>query len=93
MSFQDRIFHLHSRGFVDMVGNVIKIGVLRLANAGDEILPLRDPRSSRTRVISRLFCLPELSQSSAHFLLWTQTVVESFTQLWILLICRISIRR
>lgn len=32
------------RGFVDRAGVVHREGVMRLSNAGDEILPLRDPR-------------------------------------------------
>lgn len=32
------------KGYVDYAGNLHREGVMRLANAGDEILPLRDPR-------------------------------------------------
>ena len=32
------------RGYVDSEGNLHKHGVMRLATAADEILPLRDPR-------------------------------------------------
>jgi hypothetical protein len=32
------------RGYVDSEGNVHREGVMRLATAADEILPLRDPR-------------------------------------------------
>ncbi len=32
------------RGYVDENGEVHKQGIMRLATAGDEILPLRDPR-------------------------------------------------
>ena len=32
------------RGYVDANGDVHKRGVMRLANAADEILPLRDPK-------------------------------------------------
>ncbi|MDE7244412.1 MAG: phage tail assembly protein [Oscillospiraceae bacterium] len=32
------------RGYVDQNGEVHKRGVMRLANAADEILPLRDPK-------------------------------------------------
>ncbi|MFT4105830.1 MAG: phage tail assembly protein [Lacrimispora sp.] len=56
------------RGFVDRDGTVHKEGVMRLANAGDEILPLRDPRVQQNpgyltvillaRVITRLGTLP-----------------------------------
>lgn len=56
------------RGFVDRSGAIHKQGVMRLANAGDEILPLRDPRVQQnpgyltiillTRVITKLGTLP-----------------------------------
>lgn len=56
------------RGFVDRNGTVHRQGVMRLANAGDEILPLRDPRVQQNpgyltiillaRVITRLGTLP-----------------------------------
>lgn len=32
------------RGYVDQNGDIHKKGVMRLANAADEILPLRDPK-------------------------------------------------
>jgi hypothetical protein len=32
------------RGYMDPAGNVHKTGIMRLATAADEILPLRDPR-------------------------------------------------
>lgn len=44
MSFQTEFAFTLPRGFVDREGVVHKEGIMRLANAGDEILPLRDPR-------------------------------------------------
>lgn len=68
MSFQTEFTFTLPRGFVDMSGNVHKEGVMRLANAGDEILPLRDPRVQQNpgyltiillaRVITKLGSLP-----------------------------------
>lgn len=56
------------RGFADRDGTIHREGVMRLANAGDEILPLRDPRVQQNpgyltvillaRVITRLGTLP-----------------------------------
>ncbi|WP_068775755.1 hypothetical protein [Paenibacillus sp. FJAT-26967] len=56
------------RGFVDSNGNIHRKGVMRLATAADEILPMRDPRVQGnpsylsiillTRVITRLGELP-----------------------------------
>lgn len=52
------------RGFVDEDGNLHKRGIMRLATAADEILPMRDPRVQQnpgyltiillTRVITKL---------------------------------------
>ena len=56
------------RGFLDKAGNLHREGIMRLANAGDEILPLRDPRVQQNpgyltiillaRVITKLGTLP-----------------------------------
>jgi len=61
------------RGYVDGAGNVHREGVMRLATARDEIMPLRDPRVRDneayltvlllSRVISRLGELPAVSES------------------------------
>ena len=59
------------KGYVDAEGNLHRNGVMRLANARDEILPLEDPRVRRneayllvillSRVISRLGDLREVN--------------------------------
>lgn len=61
------------RGYVDGAGNLHREGVMRLATARDEIMPLRDPRVRDneayltvlllSRVISRLGELPAVSES------------------------------
>jgi len=58
------------RGYVDAAGTVHRQGVMRLATAKDEIVPLRDPRVREneayltvlllSRVLSRLGSLPEV---------------------------------
>ncbi len=58
------------RGYVDSTGTVHKHGVMRLATAADEILPLRDPRVVQnpgyltiillSRVIVSLGTLPKI---------------------------------
>lgn len=68
MAFQEEYTFTLPRGYVDMQGNVHKEGVMRLANAGDEILPLRDPRVQQNpayltiillaRVVTKLGSLP-----------------------------------
>ncbi|MFD1992508.1 phage tail assembly protein [Paenibacillus nicotianae] len=61
------------RGYVDMEGNLHRRGVMRLATASDEILPMRDPRVQQNpsyltiillaRVITKL---GELSMIDTH---------------------------
>jgi hypothetical protein len=58
------------KGYVDKDGNLHRKGVMRLANAKDEITPLTDPRVARnkaymivvllSRVVTRLGTLPEV---------------------------------
>lgn len=64
------------RGFVDRDGTIHKEGVMRLATAADEILPLRDPRVQQNpgyltiillaRVITRLGTLPTVDTTVAE---------------------------
>lgn len=59
------------RGYVDKDGNIHKEGVMRLANAKDEIVPLNDMRVQRnrayliivllSRVVTRLGALTEVN--------------------------------
>lgn len=68
MAFQTEFNFVLPRGYVDDAGVLHKEGVMRLANAGDEILPLRDPRVQQNpgyltivllaRVVTRLGSLP-----------------------------------
>lgn len=68
MEFQTEFPFTLPKGFVDREGRVHKEGIMRMANAGDEILPLKDPRVQQNpgyltiillaRVITRLGTLP-----------------------------------
>lgn len=59
------------RGYVDAEGNVHRAGAMRLANAADEIIPMKDPRVQQnkaymviillSRVITRLGELTEIT--------------------------------
>lgn len=59
------------KGYLDTDGNLHRIGVMRLAKAMDEIVPMRDPRVKAnpaystviilSRVITRLGALEEVS--------------------------------
>lgn len=44
MPFQTEVEFTLPKGFIDEFGTVHRNGVMRLATAADEILPLRDPR-------------------------------------------------
>src|SRR5262245_14340047 len=44
MPFQTEVEFLLPRGYVDEEGSLQRKGVMRLATAGDEILPMKDPR-------------------------------------------------
>lgn len=64
MNLQTEFEFTLPRGYVDREGNLHRTGVMRLATAKDEILPLQDPRVQRneaylivillSRVITRL---------------------------------------
>jgi hypothetical protein len=68
--FQTEIEFELPRGFVDSGGQLHRRGVMRLATAADEILPLRDPRVTQneayltvivlSRVITRLGALSDV---------------------------------
>lgn len=68
MAFQTEFSFVLPKGYMDSSGLLHKEGTMRLANAGDEILPLRDPRVQQNsayltvillaRVITRLGSLP-----------------------------------
>ncbi len=68
MTFETEYHFTLPRGYVDNNGMLHREGIMRLANAADEILPLRDPRVQQNpsyltiillaRVIVRLGSLP-----------------------------------
>ena len=68
MAFQTEFTFTLPKGFIDRDGNVHREGTMRLANAADEILPLKDPRVQQNpgyltiillaRVITKLGALP-----------------------------------
>lgn len=71
MTFETEFHFVLPRGYVDQDGTVHREGVMRLANAADEILPLRDPKVQQnpgyltiillTRVITKLGTLPMIT--------------------------------
>ena len=71
MPFQTEINFTLPLGFLDSDGTLHKDGVMRLATAADEILPLKDPRVQGnpayltvivlSRVVTRLGSLPDVN--------------------------------
>lgn len=71
MEFQTEFTFVLPKGYVDANGTLHREGVMRLANAADEILPLRDPKVQQnpgyltiillTRVIKQLGTLPMIT--------------------------------
>jgi hypothetical protein len=69
-AFQTEVEFELPKGYVDASGTLHRRGVMRLATAADEILPLRDPRVAQNeaylsviilaRVILRLGSLPDV---------------------------------
>lgn len=80
MAFQTEFTFTLPRGYIDDTGMIHKEGTMRLANAADEILPLKDPRVQQNpgyltiillaRVITKLSSLPAVD---------TRTVEKLFT--------------
>ena len=70
MAFQTEFNFELPKGYVDDSGTLHKKGIMRLATAADEILPMRDPRVQQnpgyitiillTRVITKLGDLPSI---------------------------------
>jgi hypothetical protein len=70
LGFQTEVEFELPKGYVDEAGTLHRRGVMRLATAADEILPLRDPRVQQneaylavivlSRVILRLGQLPDI---------------------------------
>ncbi len=71
MAFQTEIEFTLPKGYVDAEGTLHREGVMRLATAADEILPLKDPRVQQnpayltvivlSRVVARLGSLPDIN--------------------------------
>ncbi|HEX7332208.1 MAG TPA: hypothetical protein VF290_11965 [Pyrinomonadaceae bacterium] len=71
MAFQTEVEFTLPRGYMDEGGMLHQQGVMRLATAADEILPLRDPRVQSnpayltvivlSRVITKLGSLPDVN--------------------------------
>ena len=65
MSFQTEFEFELPRGYVDQNGEVHKKGVMRLATAADEIMPLRDPRVQQNPGYLTIILLSRVAWHSA----------------------------
>jgi hypothetical protein len=71
MAFQTEVEFTLPKGYLDADGQLHKSGVMRLATAADEILPLKDPRVQQNeaylaiivlaRVVTKLGSLPDIN--------------------------------
>ena len=71
MAFQTEIEFTLPRGYMDNDGNLHREGIMRLATAADEILPLKDPRVQSnpayltvivlSRVVTKLGEIPDVN--------------------------------
>ena len=71
MAFRTEVEFKLPKGYLDSDGNLQRDGVMRLATAADEILPIKDPRVQQNpayltvvvlaRVITRLGALPDVN--------------------------------
>jgi hypothetical protein len=71
MAFQTEVEFTLPKGYLDGDGQLHKSGVMRLATAADEILPLKDPRVQQNqaylviivlaRVVTKLGSLPDVN--------------------------------
>lgn len=71
MNLQTEFEFTLPRGYIDRDGNLHRTGIMRLASAKDEILPLQDPRVQRNeaylivillaRVVTRLGEVPDIN--------------------------------
>lgn len=74
MTFQTEFEFTLPRGYVDKDGTLHKYGIMRLATAADEILPLRDPKVQSnaayftvillSRVVTKLGSLEHISTNT-----------------------------
>lgn len=93
LGFQTELEFELPKGYVDREGTLHRRGTMRLATAGDEILPLRDPRVQQNeayltvivlaRVVTRLGSLPGIDTSVveglyAADLAYLQRLYETF---------------
>jgi len=77
MDFKTEYEFILPRGFIDADGNVHREGVMRLANAKDEIAPLNDLRVQRNRAYLIIVLLSRVVTRLGNLAEVNSTVVEN----------------
>jgi hypothetical protein len=78
MTIQTRFEFTLPRGYVDSTGTVHRQGVMRLATAMDEIVPLRDPRVRANAAYLTILLLARVIVQLGSLPTVSETVVENF---------------
>lgn len=78
MAFQTEYTFVLPRGYLDKDGVMHKEGTMRLANAADEILPLKDPRVQQNPGYLTIILLARVITSLGSLPAVDTRVVESF---------------
>lgn len=78
MAFQTEYTFVLPRGYLDKDGVMHKEGTMRLANAADEILPLKDPRVQQNPGYLTIILLARVITSLGSLPVVDTRVVESF---------------
>lgn len=78
MAFQTEYTFVLPRGYLDKDGVMQKEGTMRLANAADEILPLKDPRVQQNPGYLTIILLARVITSLGSLPAVDTRVVESF---------------
>lgn len=80
MSFQTEYEFELPRGYVDDAGTLHKRGVMRLATAADEILPMRDPRVQQNPSYLTIILLARVVKKLGELrAIDTKTIEQLFT--------------
>ena len=78
MTIQTRFEFTLPRGYVDSTGTVHRQGIMRLATAMDEIVPLRDPRVRANAAYLTILLLAQVIVQLGSLPTVSEPVVENF---------------
>jgi hypothetical protein len=77
MAFQTEFEFTLPKGYVDEEGNLHKKGVMRLATAADEILPMKDPRVQSNPAYLSVILLSRVIRSFGSLQVINPKVIEN----------------